>query len=232
MRIQVLAITLLTVLAPTACTVPNDSSIRLLNAHALTTGVASSGTCAAQTIGIYRGSLDLAGNTRYILQFEVESTLQSIVTTVPPDTVANQSRNEFVAKRMVLNYSSIPSLPFQPEQVDMYWVVQPNTSTGNFLQVSLLAPQARQLLLSSIQAGQSVELLVTMQVFGELASGEKVSTNKVSYPITVYRSGFTACRSSTDVRAPTGPCGDVGGQDGTIVGCCREILPTPTGCPT
>lgn len=230
MRVQVPAIFICVVLAQ-ACNVPNDASVRFLNAHTLSS-TTSGGACTANTVGIFHGSLDLSGNTRYVLQFDVESTYQAIVTTVPPDTVASQSRNEFIGKRIIFTYSSTPSLPFMPEQLDMYWVVQPNSSTGNWLQLNMLAPLARQVLIDQIQVGQSVELLVQFQVFGELASGQKTSTNKVSYPIRVFKSGFTTCRTPGDVRAPTGPCGDFGGQDGSFVGCCKDITPTPAGCPT
>jgi hypothetical protein len=227
---RVLVIPIILVALSSGCNVPNDAAVRFLNAHTLLP-TAAGGVCTASTIGIYRGSLDLSGNTNYILQYDVESNYQSIVTTVPPDTVANQSRNEFVSKRIVFNYTSTPSLPFQTEQLDIYWVVQPNTTTGNWLQLYLLAPQARQLLIDSVQVGQPVEVLVQFQVFGELASGQKTNTNKVSYPITVYRSGFTTCRVAGDVRAPTGPCASPGGQDGSLVACCRDITPAMQGCP-
>jgi len=218
-------------LAAVGCTVPNGSSIRFLNAHEFTTGPQTAG-CTPQTINIYRGSLDLAGSTRYIAAFDWESVLAQINTVVSPDTLAGPQRNEWVLDHLVFNYSSTPSLAFQAEQISGYAVQPPGASgSSNWIGLSLLAPQARQTLLDHVQVGASYEVLVTFQAFGALASGQKIATNKVTYPIVVYRSGFTGC-VAPDIQAPTGPCGDPGGQDGTEVGCCRAINPVPQGCPT
>jgi hypothetical protein len=221
------------ILAGFGCTVPNDSSIRFLNAHQPTLGPVQSGACSPSTTAIYRGSLDLAGNTQYYVQFDWESNLQQISTLVPPDTIAGPQRNEFVLDHFVFNYSSMPSLGFQPEQVNAYAVQPPGASgSSNWLGIFLLTPQARRVLLTSIQPGDyvGVELLVTFQVFGALASGQKISSNKVTYPINVYRGTGVTCAAG-DVRAPNGPCGSPGGQDGTAVVCCRDVRPPLPGCP-
>ncbi len=225
---------LLSTMAGSGCTVPNDSSIRFLNAFEFTLGPTQGG-CSPQAVAIYRGSLDLAGSDRYYVAFDWESDLQSISTMIAPDTLAGPQRNEFVLDHFVFNYSSTPSLSFQPEQVNAFAVSAPGANgSNNWLGISLITPQARQRLRDAIQAGDltGVELLVTFQAFGALASGEKLSTNKVTFPIQVYRSSFTQCRVAGDVRAPTGPCGSFGGQDGTPVGCCKDFTPVPTGCPT
>jgi hypothetical protein len=215
------------------CTVPNDSSVRFVNAHDFIFGPTTN--CTPQTTGIVSGSLDIAGTGFYVLAFDWESTFQSISTSVSPDIVAGPQRNDFVLDHMVFNYTSTPAFPFQAEQEDAYAVLRAGaTGTNSWLGMSLISPQARQTLYDHIQPGDftGVELLVQFQAFGQLASGQKVTSNKVTFPIQVYRSRFMACRLATDVRAPTGPCGDFGGQDGTIVGCCKDISPTPQGCPT
>jgi len=218
-------------LAAVGCTVPNDSAVRFLNAHQFMLGPQSGG-CAPQNINIYRGSLDLAGNTRYIAAFDWESVLQPITTTINGDPLASPARNEWVLDHLVFNYSSTPSLSFQAEQLNGYAVQAPGASgSSNWIGLSLLAPQARQTLIDHVQVGGSYEVLVTFQGFGALNSGPQIPTNKVTYPIVVYRSAFTGC-APPDIQAPTGPCGDPGGQDGTVVGCCRALSPRPQGCPT
>ncbi len=215
-----------------ACTVPNDSSIRFLGAHPLTYGPSSGGNCAAQTIGIFGGTLDISGYGNYLVQFNLESSFQSIQTTVPPDTVASSSRNDFVAQSIVWNYTSTPSLSFQSEQQDIYFVVKAGASQDSFLRVFLLTPNAASALYAGIQPGDlsGINVVAQFQVFGELASGQKIHTNKVSFPINVYNSGFRGCRIAGDVRIPSGPCGLPGGQDGTLVGCCKDFTPAPPGC--
>ena len=216
------------------CTVPNDSSIRFLNAHQLSLG-ASTTACTTQAIAIYRGSLDLAGSDRYYVAFDWESNLESISTILSSqEVIAGPQRNEFVLDHFVFNYTSMPSLSFQSEQVNAFAVTSPGSvGSTNWLGISLITPQARRVLSSAIQAGDfvGVELQVTFQAFGSLASGQKLSTNKVTYPIQVYRSSFPGTCQAGDIRAPTGPCGAPGGQDGTLVGCCRDFTPRPTGCP-
>jgi hypothetical protein len=224
----------LSTVAGVGCTVPNDSAIRFTNAFEFTFGVQTAG-CSPQTIAIYRGSLDLAGTGSYYIAFDWESNLQQITTMISPDTIAGPQRNEFVLDHFIFNYTSTPSIAFQAEQVNAFSVLQPGASgSNNWIGISLITPQARQRLYDSIQAGdlQGVELLVNFQAFGSLASGEKLSTNKVTYPIHVFRSSFSACRVAGDIRAPVGPCGAFGGQDGTAVACCKDISPTPAGCPT
>ena len=225
---------LLPLLAGLGCTVPNDSSIRFLNAHQLNLG-ASTTACTTQAIAIYRGSLDLAGSDRYYVAFDWESNLEQISTILSTqEVIAGPQRNEFVLDHFVFNYTSMPSLSFQSEQVNGYAVNMVGAvGSSNWLGLSLITPQARRVL-SGIQAGDlvGVELLVTFQAFGSLASGQKVNSNKVTYPIQVFRSSFSGtCRVPGDVRAPTGPCGAPGGQDGTLVACCRDITPLPAGCP-
>jgi hypothetical protein len=214
------------------CTVPNDSSIRFVNAHPFTEGPTTNGACSPQSVAIYRGSLDLAGTDVYFTSFEWESLLQQISTSVPPDTIAGPQRNDFVLDHFVFNYSSTPSYSFQAEQVNAYAILRAGaTGSTSWLGISLIAPQARNTLLQNIPAGNytGVELQVTFQAFGALASGAKVSSNKVTYPILVYRSGFPGCAVG-DIQAPSGPCGAPGGQDGTQVACCRDI-PKPPSCP-
>ena len=216
------------------CSVPNDSSIRFLNPHEFTFGQPSSTGCTPQAISIYRGSLDLAGYTQYTLAFDWESVLTQINTSISGDPLAGPQRNEFVLDHLIFSYDSMPGITFQPEQMNADAVVQPGAGVGGggskWFGMNLLTPQAQRALIDRVQVGESpYELRVSFQAFGSLASGAKISSNKVAFPLSVYRSSFAGCRA--DIRAPTGPCGVPGGQDGTVVGCCRDLTPRPAGCP-
>jgi hypothetical protein len=222
------------VAASSACTVPNDSSIRFVGTRSLKPGGGTGGVCQAAELQSLGGSLDLAGFSNYVIQLNIESNLQSIVTNVP-EAVAGSSRNDFIAKYLQFSYQSTPPVSFQTEQQVISMVIKAGSTAQSFLQTFLFTPQAVGTLYANVAVGGSLDVNVTVQLFGELASGQKMSTNKLTYPIRVYRSSFAGCPSD-DIQAPTGPCGYPGGQDGTDVACCKYYktvkLTPPAGCPT
>jgi hypothetical protein len=214
-----------------ACTVPNQSPIRILGAVPLQTGPSSgAGGCQAVSgLNTPGGSLDISGSIAYLVQFNVASDLQSISTVVPPDTIDTPNRNTFYASQLAYSYTSTPSLNLPPESIAYYYVIPPN-STGGAIRPDLITYNAAQQLVSNVRRGDVYSLDVTIQLQGQLASGQKLSSNKVTYNIDVYNSGFPGCARG-DVQVPSGPCGLPGGQDGTLVGCCSQITPKPSGCP-
>jgi hypothetical protein len=221
------------VAASSACSVPNDSSIRFVGTRSVKPGTGIGGVCQASDLQSLGGSLDLAGFSNYVIQLNIESNLQSIVTNVP-EPVAGSSRNDFIAKYLQFSYQSTPPVSFQTVQQVTTMVIKAGSTAQSFLVIFLFPPEAVKTLYANVPVGGSLDVNVTVQLFGELASGQKLSTNKLTYPVHVYRSSFTGCPG--DIQAPTGPCGSFGGQDGTDVACCKYYttlkLPLPPGCPT
>lgn len=209
--------------------VPNDSSIHILNAFQLSPGGGAQG-CTASSIGITRGSLDLSGTQYYILQFAMESTFEQLSTFGTSDVLQGPQRNDFIADSVLFSYSSTPPIAgLGNDSVPINFRLPAGASSGSFLREFLITPNTYQTLLANVGRNQIVTLYVTLWVHGALGSGQKLSSNKVTFPIQVFNSGFAGC-SPGDIRIPSGPCGSPGGQDGSQVGCCRD-LPHPTGCP-
>jgi hypothetical protein len=210
--------------------VPNDSSIHILNAFPYQSA-SNNGACTAMTVGIPGGSLDLSGNTDYILQWTVESTMQILTTNITNETpFQGPQRNDWIAKEVVYSYTTVPALnpPLADETYPYSWRIAAGAATGSFIGMHMIGPTATGQLITAVRPGTGLQLVVTFYIRGQLASGQKVDTNKVSYPIYVYNTGFPGCPG--DRRVPSGPCGYVGGQDGSLVGCCRSFTPPPTGC--
>ncbi len=211
--------------------VPNDSSVHILNAFPYQSAT-SNGACQAMTIGIPGGSLDLSGNTDYILQWTVESTLEIITTGIsnePP--FQGPQRNDWVANQVVYSYTTVPALtpPLADETYPYSWRIAAGAGSGSFIGMHMIGPTATTQLFNSVRAGSpGVQLVVTLYLRGQLASGQNLNTNKVSYGIYVYNTGFPGCAAGVK-RIPSGPCGYAGGQDGSLVGCCGGT-PPPTGC--
>jgi hypothetical protein len=210
--------------------VPNDSSIHLLNAFPYQSAL-SNGACQALTVGSAGGSLDLSGNTSYILQWTVESTLEIITSNISNEPAfQGPQRNDWISNQVVYSYTTVPALnpPLADETYPYSWRIAAGAGAGGFLGMQMIGPTATAQLLNAVRAGTGVQLVVTFYLRGQLASGQKLDTNKVSYPIYVYNSGFAGCAAGVK-RIPSGPCGYAGGQDGTLVGCCGGT-PPPTGC--
>ena len=214
----------------TSC-VPNDSAVHILNSFPYQSAT-SNGACQAMSVGIAGGSLDLSGNTSYILQWTVESTLQLISNNISGEPAfQGPSRNDWISKEVVYSYTTVPALtpPLADETQPYSWRIAAGASTGSFIGMQMIGPTATTQLLNSVRAGSpGVQLVVTFYLRGALASGQNLNTNKVTYPIFIYNSGFAGCAAGVK-RIPSGPCGYAGGQDGALVGCCGGT-PPPTGC--
>lgn len=210
--------------------VSNDSSIHILNAFPYQSAL-SNGSCQAMSIGQPGGTLDISGNTAYILQWTVESTLQQISSSISGETpFQGPQRNDWIANQVVYSYTTVPALnpPLAGEAVPYSWRIAAGSSSTSFIGMQMIGPTATNQLVASVRVGNTVQLVVTFYLQGQLASGQKLNTNKVSYPIWIYNSGFPGCAAGVK-RIPSGPCGYAGGQDGTLVGCCGGT-PPPTGC--
>ncbi|MFZ5468526.1 MAG: hypothetical protein ACOZIN_03725 [Myxococcota bacterium] len=193
----------------------SDDPIRLLGTHALQQD------CEASEFQLVRGSLDISSTSNYFIQFEMESSLQATTTESGGEQLAGANRNDFFAEEIVFTYSSTPSIPFEQERVSMHFVLPPEAARDqSTLNTSLIGPKAGQRLSDSLpNAGDELELLVTAQLRGKLASGQSVSSNTVDYPIHVFRSGTPLPLCAPGEVLTGGPCGTVGGQDGTVPVC-------------
>ena len=214
-------------LAGVGCAPPNsDSPIRLLGArplHSGTAAAAGAATCEADAkLEQLEGRLDISASQQYLIAFGQQSDLQKLSTTVQGEVLAGPNRNDFIADQMIFQYSSVPARPFEAETKPIYAVIAAGSNgSDGWISLDLLAPKAAALLASSLSRGDSLQLNATFQLSGALVSGQKLKSNTITFPIAVFNSGFTGCPAG-DIPAPTGPCGGIGGQDGSPVGCCSN----------
>jgi len=197
----------------------DESPWRITN---LTTDPECMGT--AQTIGQTSGFLDIAAASRqqanYILQIQESNEI------LPPK---NQNANimdlqttqsgTIVVKELIVSYSSTPRIDMKKEAIPVAGIVPVGSSAGSFIESNIISQNAADALLNAISAGNSAELVVTMQFHGVLNSGGDIYSTTATYPIHVENSGVTC--AAPDTFGPTGRCGGAGGQDGTRV-CCSS----------
>jgi hypothetical protein len=172
-------------------------------------------TCSADTGSQrYAGSLDIALNAPYVIAFDVSSDLSTDDVTVGGDTVVSGTRNDFVVKEISFTYTSEPAGTFVPERIPAHAVIR--AGDDEVMNISLIGPKAYATVANLLGAHESVTLMATFRLRGRLAGGQDAETNEVSYPITVYNSGFVACPAGT-VLQNTGPCENRPGQDQAII---------------
>jgi hypothetical protein len=204
----------------------NDVPIRVKGAHPFKTAASGGGCEFDDTIFISGGSLDVSARTSYSVWFDVKNETQEIETSTNGEVIAGSSRNDFYVSRTNFRYTASNGLAFQAEPENRFSVIEPG-GNGLKMGMDLIGLKASTQLPTSISAGaEPFELLVSFDLTGRFAhGGAEVTSNRVTFPITIFSSGFTGCPpladGGVDRIAPTGPCGSGGGQDGPI-GCCAN----------
>jgi len=180
---------------------------------------------------VSRGSLDLAPyyippaaapappsvTSRFYQVFSWQNNLQAIPLSVGGQIVDPGSGNEFIADTAVYEYQySDPSVVLTPEQANMHAVIAAGgDSKDNSVPADLIQPNAFKAINASTAINTSNQtLIVTFQLSGKTLAGASQVTNKVTFPLTIYRSTTTpiTCGAGT---APTGEC-STPGRDGNV----------------
>lgn len=170
------------------------------------------------------GSLDFrpygAGqvSSRYYQVFSWQNNLTSVPITVNGQVVDPGAGNDFIADSTTYSYQySDPSVALAPETANMHAVISAGaTAKDNTVPTDLIQPNAAAAIEASTAIDTSTQtLLVTFQIFGRLAAGGSKNTNKVSFPITVYRSSTTTLTCPTGEIISGGACG-VPGRDAPV----------------
>jgi hypothetical protein len=161
----------------------------------------------------------------YFAWFRMESNMQPIVTATGGDVIAGASRNDWYSSRVFYTYESIPPTTWESESNPAYIVLRAaegDDRTGGIV-LNLIQPKAAARLTT---LATPLELFVSVRVDGALSSGQAISSNTITFPINVYRSGFTGCGSAP--LALTGPCG-FASQDGAPLICCDAAAAADAG---
>lgn len=178
---------------------------------------------------VERGSLDFRSYTisagvnppttnsaTYGQIFSWENNLQPVILQVNSQTVDPGNGNNFIADSIVYEYQyTDPSVTLGAENQNIRAMIYAGAkASDSSVGASLIQPAAGAAIENSTLIDTSAQtLLVTFQIFGKLVAGQPKYTNKVSFPVTVYRSSTTPldCYSSGLVPAG-GPCG-IPGRD-------------------
>jgi len=165
----------------------------------------------------FRPWVDSLGNAGvsdfYFQQFSWENQLQPMPISVNGQVVDPGGGNDFIADSIVYEYQySDPAVTLAPETQNVRAVISAGgTADKNRMNADLIQPKAAAALDASLTA-TSQTLLVTFQVFGKLAGGSGTHTNKVTFPLTVYKSGTTQLVCPAGQKLSTGAC-NVAGRD-------------------
>ena len=171
------------------------------------------------TLYVARGSLDLTPyyvqdpatvpttqpvvSNQYYQVFSWQNNLTSVPITVNGQVIDNGNGTDFIADSVVYSYQySDPSVTLGDELQNIRAVLPAGGKpTDNAAPADLIQPKAFAALVGSTAIDTTSQtLVVTLQYFGKLSSGGSTkSTNKVSFPLTIYR------KSTTPVNCFPGP---------------------------
>jgi len=151
--------------------------------------------------------------------FAWENNMQAVETTVNGQPVDNGTGNDFVADSVVYEYQyTDPSVTLAAETENIHAVITAGgLAANNTVGVSLIQPNASTAIGNSATIDTSAQtLLVTFQIFGKLVAGTSKHTNKVSFPVTVYRSSTTALDCASQALVVNGGVCNIPGRDQAV----------------
>jgi len=211
--------------------VPNESPIQIGPVFPLT---GTLGACNINSaVQVAAGELDVSVSQSYYAAFGLTSDL--VVPAVPNangQEMGNVTGNDFLYNSAVLTYRATPPLPFKnPETIAIAGVLSAGALPPTaWAAVNLIGPNAAQTIANAgISPGSPVSLSTTVQFKGTLRSGEGITSQPFTFPVTLYSTNFAGCGSFR--LAGTGPCG-LPPQDGAAPLCCvpNATGQLPTGC--
>jgi len=163
----------------------------------------------------FRPWADASGNaaqtTAYYQVYSWENQMTPLPITVNGQIVDPGAGNDFIGDSVVYTYQySGPGVTLSQETQNFRAVISAaGDSTKNSVGVELIQPQAAAALNAALTATPQT-LLVTFQIFGKTGAGVSKYTNKVSYPLTVYKSDPTTLTCTAPLKLSTGTCNSPG----------------------
>jgi hypothetical protein len=173
----------------------------------------------------YRQFVDPNGNAGqsayYFQQFSWENQLQPNPISVNGELVDPSGGNDFIADTIIYDYQyTDPSVTLEQEIANVREVIPAGAKPEDARMLAeLIQPKAATALNATLTATPQT-LLVTFQVFGKLVAGTPKYTNKVSFPVTVFKSAPAPLVCPAGSVLFVGPCGDPGRD--TVVHCIKS----------
>jgi hypothetical protein len=127
----------------------------------------------------------------YFQIFSWENNNVSTETSVNGQVIDTGAGNNFIADSVIYEYQyTDPAVTLATETANLHAVVNAGGDPkDNSVDADLIQPAAFTAINNSAGIDTSAQtLLVTFQIFGKLVAGQSQHTNKVSFPVTVYRS--------------------------------------------
>ena len=151
--------------------------------------------------------------------FAWENNLQPLELSVNGQIVDPGTGNDFIADSVVYEYRyTDPNVVLATESENIHATIaagaKPDTNTVG---ANMIQPQAASAIGNSTTIDTSAQtLLVTFQIFGKLVAGTSKYTNKVSFPVTVYRSSTTPLDCPSQGLVINGGVCNIPGRDQVI----------------
>ncbi len=194
-----------------------DAGVRLMGVKPM-----EGDDCTLGELDILTGSLDVSGGRSFLVGLTYESEL------VDPDpldlgdrTVPVVSR-EIVIKELVYTYQAEGVTMPAEEVFPIYLVIRPSQADeGTVQRVPLLTDAARKAL-SALPVSLTApvgRVFVSIQMRGNMTSGTALNTNTITFPLTLYNTGYSPTGGCTAggvaADASSFACGEMG-QGGPI----------------
>jgi len=172
------------------------------------------------TVYVSGGSLDMrpydpgsgipVQATVFYQVFSWENNLTTTPLTVNGQVIDPGAGNNFVADTAHFSYQySGAGQTFEDEIANLHAVIDAGgTTQSNSVGIDLIQPKAAAKLLAIVDTTPQT-LLVTFYLSGKVTAGNSLNTNKVTFPITVYKSS-NATLSCPAGQQVTAECGQVG----------------------
>ncbi|WP_375767290.1 hypothetical protein NR798_37260 [Archangium gephyra] len=208
-------------LAPLGCVAnQGDAPIRFLGVRALEfeEGVGCTG---AEDLVMSEGLLDISGGQNFPLAVSVETNTFQQPISIGQEPFSGEGLSDITLNEIIYSYQFQPvtdgasvTLPAdETDRVAVYTVLRPETDPDeSYTFVSAFGPKAIKALGEAIAPGQAVTVLSTIKARGRMSGGQVVESNKFTFPVTVFSSGFSGVCPAGQV--PSGTCGfpGVGGR--------------------
>ncbi|QSQ23865.1 hypothetical protein JY651_02455 [Pyxidicoccus parkwayensis] len=219
MKMKHIVISALLALGLTSC-VDSTPSLQIGSASA------QGADCSIGTTGpaLLRGSLDLSlrPGGGFPLALAIITNLDVPVVAVGDQPVSGDpDLSTIYVTNLVLSYSSpTAGLTFSEPKANVR-VFGAVDADGNLL-VNLLTPDVIQDVGDFVAGGDSAEVLVTLKLKAQRASGDELESNEIVFPVLVYASGFT-CPTGTKRTVSDDPCPQEGLNG--VLPACEAVTP-------
>ncbi len=172
-----------------------DSGIRLIGLQRLQ-GDANS--CEASEEDMLVGSYDVSGGQTYVAgTLRYESVLVDPEPLEVGDRTLPVESRDIVIEEVVFSYRVEGVTMPAEEAVPVYFVIRPNATEGSAIRrVPLVTEAARRALVAGLpvptpRTSPAGTLYVSMQLRGHMTSGGSIASNTITFPLTVYNTGFS-----------------------------------------